>query len=1072
MNMKKLLYVLLAALLLVTLVACSGEEEDNGNAFDDYRDQQVEVTDWTDKAKNTFYFEAVDSESIAITGFSSTNYQPHEVKIPAYIDNRKVVAICDEAFANNASIQSLILPKASDYRNGVPAFTVGDNAFRGCVALNAISFPSYVKSIGENAFYGCESVASVTFEAGCSMTEIPANAFSGCSALKSLSIPAGVKSIGSAAFFECSSLETLTIAEGLTTIGKQAFQNCSALTRIDAPASITEVGAHAFAGCDAVEFASVPTWIIEPLNKTNLVSVTLVAGDSIPASAFKSCDKLESITIACELSSIGESAFVGCKSLKRIEIPETVTEIGRSMFKNCSALTEIVIPDAVTKIGASAFNGCSSLEKLNIPASVTEIGDQAFASCYAIKTITVADGNPVYKSVDNVLYNKDVTVLMQYAVGNDATVLTIPTTVTEIKASAFAGATQLTTLTIPNSVKNIGKYAFDGCVNVTDVTLPVGAVAAVAKDGLVNVVITEGTSIAANAFAGCVNLETVTLVDTITSVGASAFKGCSKLNTIVLPAGISEIGESVFEGCAALSGIVIPENVTAIGKNAFRGCVALTEVSIPKKVATIGLGAFADCSALTAFTVDAANTAFAANNGSLYNKGITEIIQYPIAREDAALALPKTVTKIAEGAYLGAINLKELIIPATVTEIGADAFGGCTAITHASVPTWALGKFATDGLTNLIVTGGTEIGKGALANSAKLESVEIPATVTSVDESAFEGCTAITHADVPAHALSAIPMEALVSVIVSGGEEIAEGIFKGAAALTSVSIPESVTKIGDEAFSGCAKLEAIILHEGITEIGEDAFYDCTALTSIALPASLETLGETAFGRTTSLTSVTVADGNEAFKAVDNVLYSADGKTLILYAVAQKQHSFVIPAGVEEVAANAFYGAANLVCIEVGADVKEFGLAVFSNCTKLIDIKNLSSLNIQPGRGNGNIANNADKNLINIYGADGQTKVAVLDDTQGSIIFASGDVTMLMGYTGDATSIKIDGEITEIAAGAFKGTAMTEITFEGTKDEWDDLKKGKNWNGGIESYTVHCTDGDIVVAPEIEEAPAA
>ena len=1070
MNMKKLLYVLLAALLLVTLVACSDEaNEDGGNAFDDYRDQKVEVTQWTDNAKNTFYFEAVDSESIAITGFSSTNYQPHEVKIPAYMDNRKVVAIKDEAFANDASIKTLVFPKASDFKNGIPAFTVGDNAFRGCVTLNAVTIPAYVTSIGENAFYECKSLVTLTFEKGCSLTEIPANAFALCSSLKAVSIPEGVKSIGSAAFFTCSSLETLNIAEGLTTVGKQAFQNCSALKRIDAPATLTEVGVHAFAGCDSVEFASVPTWIIEPLNKTNLVNVTLVAGDSIPASAFKSCDKLESITIACELSSIGESAFVGCKSLSRIEIPASVTEIGRSMFKNCSSLTEIVIPDAVTKIGASAFNGCSSLKELKIPATVVEIGDRAFASCYALNTITVADGNTVYKSIDNVLYNKDVTSLMQYAVGNEATALVIPSTVTEIGASAFAGAANLTTLTIPNSVKTIGKYAFDGCVNVANVTLPVSAVTAIAKEGLVNVVITDGTAIPANAFAGCDKLETVSLVDTITSVGASAFAGCSKLNIIVLPAEISKIEDAVFENCAALTEIVIPENVTAIGKDAFRGCAALTDITIPKKVASIGLGAFAECSALTAFVVDAENTAFVADNGSLYNKGLTELIQYPIAREDATVVLPKTVKKIAEGAYLGAINLKELTIPATVTEIGANAFGGCTSITHANVPTWALGKFATENLTHLTVSGGTEIGAGVLANCLKLESVEIPSTVTVVDAGAFEGCIAITHADVPAHALAAIPMDSITSVIVNGGEEIANGIFKGAVTLTTVSLPESVKKIGEEAFSGCVLLEAIALHEGITEIGEEAFYDCTALTSVLLPASIETLGKAAFGRTTALKSIALADGNEAFKVVDNVLYSADGKSLILYPAAQKLHSFAIPAGVEKVEPNAFYGAANLVCIEVSADVKEFGLAAFTGCTKLIDIKNLSALNIQPGRGNGNIANYSDKTLVNIYGADGQTKVQVLGDTQGSIIFKSDNVTMFMGYTVDASSVNIGKDITDIAPGAFAGTDMTEIVFEGTKDEWDALKKGKNWNGGIETYTVHCTDGDIAVAPEVEEA---
>ncbi len=1071
MNMKKLLYVLLAALLLATLTACSAEDVEDNNAFDDYKDQEVEITDWTDNAKNTFYFEAVDSESITITGFSSTNYQPHTVKIPAYMDNRAVVGISDEAFANCAVIEKIEFPKASDYKGNVPAFTVADNAFRGCVALKSLSLPAYVTEIGENAFYECEAMTTLTFENGCSLTSIPANAFAECTSLTSVSIPAGIESIGDAAFFACSSLEKLTIADGVKAIGKQAFQNCVALKNIVAPATLTEVGVHAFAGCDAVEIASVPTWIIEPLNKTNLVSVTLVAGDSIPASAFKSCDKLETVTIACELSTIGESAFVGCKSLRHIEIPATVTSIGRSMFKNCSSLTEITIPEAATFIGASAFSGCSSLSEISIPAGVTAIGDQAFASCYALKKITVADGNSVYTSKDGSLYDADLTVLMQYAVGSDVIEFAIPETVTEIKASAFAGCTTLNKLVIPNSVTAIGKYAFDGCVNISDVTLPVSAVAAVAKDGLVNVVITEGTEIAAGAFENCVNLQSVTLIDTITSIGASAFAGCTSLTTILLPEGVTEIGASMFKGCAALTNISIPEGVTAIGADAFRGCAAMTGIAIPKNVASIGLGAFAECASLAEFTVAAENTAFAADGGSLYNKAVTEILQYAIGKTEVALALPATVKKIAESAFLGAIHLQDLTIPATVTEIGADAFKGCAGITHAVVPTWALGKFATDSLVSLTVTSGEEIGAGVLANSLLLESVLIPATVTSVDKTAFDGCVAITHADVPAHALVAIPKNALVSVTVNGGEEIPKAAFSGVATLESFSMSESITKISDEAFKDCVLLGNVVFHEGIVEIGEDAFYGCVAMTELNLPASLTKLGNTPFVRSTALAVIAVAEGNEAFKAIDNVLYTADGKALIQYSAAMKQYHFAIPAGVETICENAFYNATNLVSLEVGADVATVENGAFNGCNTLIEIKNLSELEIEAGaRSHGNIANNGEKALINIYTAtEGASKLSVVD---GLILFTVEDQVLVMGYAGEGTSVKISANVTKIVGDALTGIEFTEIVFAGTQEAWEDLAKGKTWDGGCESYTVKCTDGDIVIAPEVEEEPAA
>lgn len=1067
MNMKKLLFVLLAALLLVTLTACAGETEDDGNAFDDYRDDDVEITEWTDNAKNTFYFEAVDSESITITGFSSTNYQPHAVKLPAFIDGRKVVSISDEAFANCASIAALSFPTAADFRGSVPAFTLGDSAFRGCVALKSISIPAYVVSVGESVFYGCESMATVTLEAGCVLPEIPKNAFGACSALTSISIPACVESIGESAFFECTSLAEASIADGVKKIGKQAFQSCTALKRVDAPASLTEVGDYAFAACDAIEVASVPTWIVETLTKTNLVSVTLVAGESLPASAFKSCDKLETVVIECALTEIGESAFVGCKSLRQIEIPETVTVIGRSMFKNCSALPAIKIPAGVTEIGAFAFSGCTSLAQVTVPAAVVALGDQAFASCTSLTTLTVESGNTVYKAVDNVLYNADMTVLLQYAVGNEGTAMTIPSTVTEIKASAFAGASKLTTLVIPNSVKTIGKYAFDGCVSVADATLPASAIPSLTKDGLVKVTVTDGTEIADGAFEDCINLKTVITVDTVKKIGASAFAGCVALTDITLHNGMTEIAASTFAGCTALPAISIPESVTSIGANAFRGCAALEAIAVSKSVSAIGAGAFAECASLTAITVDAANTKYAADNGSLYNKGLTELLQYAIGKEDVSISLPKTVTAIASEAYLGAIHLKDLTIPVTVTTVGKDAFRGCVGVTHAAVPTWALGTFATDALLSLTVTGGEEIGAEVLANCPLLDTVVIPATVKSVHADAFRGCAKISHADVPAHAIAAIPKTALATVIVNSGDAIAADAFASAPVLTSVSLADSITKIGANAFNACVMLSDITFHEGITEIGENAFNGCSALNAIALPASLKTLGATAFAKTAALASITVAEGNTAFKAVENVLYSADGATLIQYATALKQYSFVIPATVKTVEASAFNGAANLICIEVGAGVEEIKSAAFSGCTKLIEIKNLSKLDIKPGRTHGNIASNTDKNLINIYGAEGKSKLSVAQDM---ILFTSGDVVMVMGYVGDGATITLPATATQVAAGAFAGIDFDEIVFGGTKEAWNAFKLGDGWDGGLESYVIKCTDGEIVVAPE--ETPVA
>ena len=413
------------------------------------------------------------------------------------------------------------------------------------------------------------------------------------------------------------------ITYNVTSISSSAFQQCTSLRSINIPASVTFISSSVFYGC------------------TSLTAVTIPVGvTSIGYGTFQQCTSLASITIPASVTSIGSQAFQQCTSLTSINIPFGVTSISSYAFYQCTSLTSINIPASVTNIGIQAFQQCTSLTSINIPASVTNIGNSAFFLCSALKSIEVNSNNNNYASIDGVLFNKQITTLIQYPIGKTQTTYDSPEGVTSIGNNAFYGCTSLTSITIPASVTNIGSQTFQQCTSLTSINIPAS----------------------------------------VTNIGDSAFQQCTSLTSINIPEGVTSIGNLAFVICSSLTSINIPEGVTSIGNQAFQQCTSLTSVTIPASVTIIGNAAFILCSALISIEVNSNNNNYASIGGVLFNKQITTLLQYSIGQTRTTYNIPEGVTSVDNSAFRQCTSLASITIPATMTSIGSSTFQECTSL--------------------------------------------------------------------------------------------------------------------------------------------------------------------------------------------------------------------------------------------------------------------------------------------------------------------------------------------------------------------------------------------------------
>lgn len=305
----------------------------------------------------------------------------------------------------------------------------------------------------------------------------------------------------------------------------------------------------------------------------------------------------------------------------------------------------------------------------------------------------------------------------------------------------------------------------------------------------------------------------------VTKIAPLAFQYCYA-DSVILPATVEEIGDSAFAGCRYLKTMEIPQNCRKIGDNAFADCKQLASVTVPAGVSEIGIGAFD-------------GTPFIQSIGGEYvilGSGIL----YAYNGSAADLILPDTITCIGANVFANHGELRSVVIPQSVRKIYTGAFDNCLSlanITAEGTPEMVAPdavsntKWFLESKEKFLTLGGI-----LLAYNSEEPVAEIPAGVTVIGASAFEGNPYVTTVKCP-----------------DGVQKIKASAFYRCTSLQLVMLPDSVVAIGDNAFFGCNTLAYIQVGKGLVSIGEHAFVSCDALKELHLPDTLMQLGTESVG---------------------------------------------------------------------------------------------------------------------------------------------------------------------------------------------------------------------------------
>ncbi|MBQ3219055.1 MAG: leucine-rich repeat protein, partial [Clostridia bacterium] len=877
-----------------------------------------------------------------------------------------------------------------------------------------------------------------------------------------------------------------------------------------------------------------------------------ISSQKVSEYAFYNYLKLTDVTFTEDVTEIDSYAFAECENLQQLQLPIKLKYIGTQAFAFCGGIQTVTLPKTLEDMGVGAFSGCRSLQEILL--------EEGIENYYTI------DGN-LYGTVDGVtkLYHylktntnssfkipDGVNEIIDGAFRDSFYLqhVEIPDSVTVIGAFAFYNCQYLETVKMSANIKTIEDSAFEYCIRLENVDLG-----------------EKLTSIGSRAFYYCLSLTQVNMPNTLTSIGSECFYSCAQLEQVTLSDRLIAIPSYAFSYCLALQTVNGGSLVQQIESQAFAYCSSLKNVDFAKKAIIVGFEAFAYCTSIEEFEITNNVVGFFYNalQGCENLKTLTvsttfysEFVMY----NGGMIAL----TKMSELTLtLGNVDLENLVITAPFTKINRIDCSGIENITISSSVT-EIGARAFEDIKNLKTVNLENVdvlGSGAFANCCDLETVILSKNLTSLG-GAFIGCVSLTNIDlsnvveIGGWAFSGCTFTTLNLPNVT---TLYDGAFENCQSLTSIQLPSLMTA-GNSVFKDCAMLENVELGDNVISIGDNFFANCKSLKQITIPSSVQSIGEYIFkgacieklnvGMTTiprnmfvyieSIGEVELLDTvrrieDYAFQDINGAkLYLSDNLTyiggqafwpsnalilteyndctylgskqnpyLVLMEVLDKTVStFETQTQTKFIYSEAFQSCRNLYSIVLTENIIQISDWVFSDCMKLVEVYNLSNLDITLySTDNGAVGMWAfdiytskdqqskifDVNGYKVYEGEGNRYVLAYDGTdthiafpytnamsyafylnqnvQSAIIYEYWgiclDVGTFMGCS-NLQTVTISNSVRQIKDFVFVGCLNLEtIIYNGTIEEWERVDKEDYWNEGlIKTATVKCTDGEVSI----------
>ena len=487
----------------------------------------------------------------------------------------------------------------------------------------------------------------------------------------------------------------------------------------------------------------------------------------------------------------------------------SVISIGESSFRDCSGITDVTLPTSLDSIIQYAFWGCSSITNVTIPSNITFLEAWAFAFCNSLSTINYNAANCITGITSNVAESRP------FYGCNSITVISIGNNVQSIPEYLFY-STGITSLTIPENVTSIGASSFGACSSLTTVNY-----------NAVNCSLSYNIySSSHSPFVGCNNISTINIGNSVTTIPNNMFEHTG-ITTLTIPSSVTQIGDDAFKDCTSLQSLYFNASNCQMASGAFWGCTSLSSVTMSSNVHRIPDNMFSGTLQTSGISINIPNSVNYIGNSAFYGcSGIT-----------GTLVIPTGVTYIGRSAFYGCSGITGTItIPSGITIIRPSAFYNCT------------------GLTGVVIPSSVRvIDTTSFSGCSSLTSVTIGANVDSLRCGAFTGCSSLTTINYQTNGVveqQTISSNALTQFnIGSNVQRIPNNLIYNCPNLTSLTLPNSLTYIGQLNFMSCGLSGNLVLPASITEIGVGAFSYCTGLDSIKINATTPPVVQPLYGST-------------------------------------------------------------------------------------------------------------------------------------------------------------------------------------------------------------------------------